>query len=473
MTLTGSGRAITAQLNEALHHYHEDDILAGLTGLTRLHLVQAQARRHPALEVDAALRTILDQSLDELARRKSPLADVLARRFVQRKTVAEVARELYFSERTIHSRQEEALDRLTSVLLEMEDRVIAGESEDERINRVLDTLPPPTFTRLFGVDEMLDVLKAFLIEADQMWLTSVEGMGGSGKTALARQAVEDLIKAGHFQRVLWITARQQSFDEGYLRVTPLPALTFTGLLEQMAERLHLPPAPFTNEDERTQTLRHALRDAPTLLVVDNLETAADVNALVTGLHTLARPAKILITTRHRLAGNTWATALTVPSLAPEPAQTFIRHHAQVRHVAALEAAPQTDVAEIAALCDGNPLAITLVVGQLHTLPLKQVLENLQKARGRSADLLRFLFRYSWEQLSPTAQHLLLHTPLLDIRGVAWPELAAVSKVVPDGEFCRALEELLDASLMCAGYAQGQVLYSIHRLTEYFILSDLI
>ena len=112
MTLTGSGRAITAQLNEALHHYHEDDILAGLTGLTRLHLVQAQARRHPALEVDAALRTILDQSLDELARRKSPLADVLARRFVQRKTVAEVARELYFSERTIHSRQEEALDRI-------------------------------------------------------------------------------------------------------------------------------------------------------------------------------------------------------------------------------------------------------------------------------------------------------------------------------------------------------------------------
>ena len=174
-----------------------------------------------------------------------------------------------------------------------------------------------------------------------------------------------------------------------------------------------------------------------------------------------------------MAGNTWVSALTVPSLTSEPAQAFVRHHAKIRHVAALADAPQEDVVKIAALCDGNPLAITLVVGQLHTLPLRQVLADLQRARGRSAELLRFLFHYSWEQLSPTARHLLMHMPLLDIRGVAWPELAAVSDVAPDGEFCRALEELVGASLMYAGYSQGQVLYSIHRLIEYFILSDLI
>lgn len=473
MSLTGSGRAITAQLNQALHHFYEDDILAGLTGLTRLQLVQAEARRHPILGVDAALRTILERSLDELAKRDRLLADVLARRFVQRKTGVEVARELNFSERTLFSRQEDALNRLTGVLLEMEDHALLAQSQDEEINRILDTLPPPTFTRLFGVDEVLATLSGLVARPDQAWLTSIEGMGGSGKTALARQVVEDLVKAGHFQRVLWITARQQSFDEGYLRMTSLPALTFTELLEQAVERLHLPSVFSNSEDERTQVLRQALRNTPTLLVVDNLETAADVDALVPGLHTLARPTKILITTRHSLAGNTWVTVLTVPSLGPAPAQAFIRHHAQVRHVAALEKAPQKDVAEIAALCDGNPLAITLVVGQLHTLPLKQVLGDLQKARGRSADLLNFLFHYSWEQLSPTARQLLLHMPLLDIRGVAWPELAAVSDVVPDGEFCRALEELMGASLMYAGYSQGQVLYSIHRLTEYFILSDLI
>lgn len=37
----------------------------------------------------------------------------------------------------------------------------------------------------------------------------------------------------------------------------------------------------------------------------------------------------------------------------------------------------------------------------------------------------------------------------------------------------ALEELVAASLLDAGCAQGRLLYSIHRLTEYFILSDLI
>ncbi|MBP7964656.1 MAG: hypothetical protein KBG20_18625 [Caldilineaceae bacterium] len=459
MSLTGSGQAITAQLNEALHHYHEDDALACLTGLTRLHLVQAQARRHPALGVDAALRAILDQSLNELIKRDRLLADVLVRRFVQHKTVTEVAEEFNFSVRTIYSRQDEAIDRLTIVLLEMEDQILAAQGENEDVNCILDTLPPPTFTRLFGTDDILATLKSFLVDRVHGWLISVEGMGGSGKTALARQAVEDLVKERHFKRALWITARQQNFDEGRLRIIPLPALTYTGLLEQLADRLHLPQSTRRIEDERSQTLRKALRDVPTILVVDNLESATTINGLVTGLQTLARPTKILLTTRQSMAENTSVTALALPSLTTESAQAFIRHHAQTRHVRALADAPQRDVAEIAALCDGNPLAITLVVGQLHTLPLRQVLTDLQQARGRSADLLRFLFHYSWEQLSPTARQLLQHMPLLDIQGVAWQELAAVSNVVPDGEFCRALEELLGASLMYAGYSQGQVLYS--------------
>ncbi|MFZ1401743.1 MAG: hypothetical protein WAW03_01515, partial [Anaerolineae bacterium] len=64
-------------------------------------------------------------------------------------------------------------------------------------------------------------------------------------------------------------------------------------------------------------------------------------------------------------------------------------------------------------------------------------------------------------------------PLLDARGTAWQHLAAVSGVPADDEFCRAIQELVNASLLNVGHAVQDTVYSIHRLTEYFVLSELV
>ena len=102
-----------------------------------------------------------------------------------------------------------------------------------------------------------------------------------------------------------------------------------------------------------------------------------------------------------------------------------------------------------------------------------MLADLAAAQPDTHDFYRFIFRYSWERLSDPAQHLLIHMPLLDTRGTTWEDLAAVSGVALNGRFRGALEELVNSSLLNAGYVQGRLLYSIHRLTEYFILSDLV
>jgi hypothetical protein len=64
-------------------------------------------------------------------------------------------------------------------------------------------------------------------------------------------------------------------------------------------------------------------------------------------------------------------------------------------------------------------------------------------------------------------------PLLDARGAGWEELAAISQVASDDEFRRAAEELVTYSLLNVGVTGDRTLYSIHRLTESFILSDLV
>lgn len=472
MTSVVDSNAFTQSVLAALRAYRHDDELTVLPTLPDLHLVRGQMRCQPAT-TPAAIRAVLDQGLEQLAQIDNLSADVLIRHFVQGQTVLEIGQLLGYSESSIFQRQRQAIRSLAHILLEAEEQAGHLASLEGGRRRSLDALPPPTFSRLFGVDALLARLAGFLANPTHHWLIALEGMGGIGKTALARQAVADLVCEGRFEAVAWVTAQQHAFVGGHLREPSQPALTYAALLDQVARSLGLPTRMDLDEKEQTLHLRNALAQRPTLLVVDNLETAADIWALVAGLDQLARPAKVLLTTRQRVDAYDQVTSFPLRELPPADALAFLRYHSQERNVPALLEAPESDLMRVVQVTDGNPLAIKLVVGQLQAVPLGRVLDDLAAARPDTHDFYQFLFRYSWQRLSNPAQHLLLHMPLLDARGATWEDLAAVSGVALNGYFRNALEELVGASLLNAGWAQGRLLYSIHRLTEYFILSDLV
>jgi hypothetical protein len=361
---------------------------------------------------------------------------------------------------------------LTGIIWAAEE-TLRGMALTEAQQRVLNGLPPPTFSRLFGVTGRLHELKELLRNGEACWLVAVDGMGGIGKTALARAAVEALVCEGRFDRVAWLTAQQQSFAWGRLQPAETPVLTYATCLSELAQLLGVDLQDAPAEGAQEQRLRLALAETATLIVVDNLETAADMAALVAGLHRLARPAKILLTTRQRVAAYEQVAALTLSALPPDEARAFISYHAVERNVPAALAASAADLARIVHVTDGNPLAIKLVIGQLASLPLAQVLADLTAARPDVYDFYQFIFCYSWQNLSEPAQDLLLYMPMFDARGVMWEDLAAVNGGDENGACRRALTELVNASLVNAGYAAGRLIYSLHRLTEYFILSDLV
>lgn len=459
-------------LQHALRAYRHDGHLAALPGLADLHLVRAQRRCQPG-DTATAMRSVLTRGLERLAQSDSTGADLLSRRFVQGQTAHQIAHALGYSESMIWTRQRQAIASLAQIITEAEAEARRSAARDEVRQAALDSLPPPTFTRLFGVHAPLASLAAFLSDPASHWLVALEGMGGVGKTALARQVVEDLICQGRFQAVAWITAQQHAFVGGRLRSLDQPALTFAGLLDQAARSLGLDPRLDLPERQQAQRLHSALAGQPTLLVVDNLETAADLWALLEGLDRLARPAKVLLTTRQRVDAHDQVTSVPLAALPPADALAFLRYHGEERSTPALLQAPESDLRRIVAVTGGHPLAIKLVVGQAQALPLAQVLDDLAAAQPEIHDFYHFLFRYSWQRLSDPARQLLLHMPLLDPAGATWEDLAAVSGATLNGYYRSALEELVAASLLDAGCAQGRLLYSIHRLTEYFILSDLI
>lgn len=471
MTATGPDDRFTDRIHRALAAYHADDARAAALG--DLCTVQMRLARQPAHGLAAAAHAVLDEALDRLAQSSPRLAELLAEHFVQGKTAYAVARELSLSERAFFLKQKQAVAALAGLIWEAEQAARCTGPLTEAQRAALESVPPPTFSRLFGVDSKLAQLRDFLRAEASHWLVAIDGMGGIGKTALARAAAETLVREERFTRVVWITAQQQAFAWGQTQERTLPALTYAAFLGELARVLRVESGAAQSQGEQERRLAAALAAEPMLIVVDNLETAADVRALVEGLNRLARPTKVLLTTRHRVAAYDQVTALTLRELSPDDALAFIHYHARERNIPAVLAAPPADLQRIVHVTDGSPLAIKLVVSQLASLPLAQVLADLASARPDTHDFYRFIFRYSWERLSEPAQHLLVHMPLLDTRGTTWDDLAAVSGVALNGRFRGALGELVDMSLLNAGYVQGRLLYSVHRLTEYFILSDLV
>lgn len=468
---TGTGKAFTKRIQAALRAYHRDEALADVSELRDLRLVRAAYRRQPARGWAGATRAVLDEALGRLAGVDPQGADLLRRHYLHDESAVQISHSLGYSESAFFQRQREAVGRLAQLLLEAEEGVVSFGGEAG--NTALASLPPPTFSRLFGVETKLAQLMDLLGAETAPWLAALDGMGGIGKTALARAVAEELVREGRFERVHWITAQQHSFVWGRLEETAHPALTYIAFLDQLAQALHLDARMDLDERVQEQRLRQALAGCPTLLVVDNLETAADVHALTEGLNRLARPTKVLLTTRHRLDAFDQVASISLRELPPADALAFLRYHSQERNVLALLSAPEADLLRIVRVTDGNPLAIKLVAGQAQALPLARILDDLSAARPDTHDFFRFIFRYSWDRLSAPARHLLLHMPLLDARGVSWEDLAAVSDVALNGHFRHALEELVAASLFNIGWVRGRPLYSIHRLTEYFILSDLV
>jgi hypothetical protein len=393
-------------------------------------------------------------------------------RFLDDTPVAAAAKARSVAEVTLYKMQRRAIERLAAILLDMEQQATA-----DRRSALAARLPPPTYDRLFGAEAHLAALRAMLLTPEGPRLVAIEGIGGIGKTALAHQLVYHLAQHDQaFADFGWVSAQQRFLEAtGGLRPANAPALTAQALVEALVTQLMTgaagvaPVAPA----RALQALEARLRGAPHLIVVDNLETVSDVESLLPLLLRLAGPSKFLLTSREAFQGQAGILHFAVPELDEAPALGLVRHEARQHGMPHVAAASDDELRPIYATVGGNPLALRLVTGQLHILPLAHVLDNLRDARGKRAEeLYNFIYWSAWHRLPAVAQEVLTLMPLFAQDGA---DMAALRRAnsLPDDELVDALTYLTRLSLVnVSGDLQARR-YSIHRLTESFLLKEVI
>jgi hypothetical protein len=104
-----------------------------------------------------------------------------------------------------------------------------------------------------------------------------------------------------------------------------------------------------------------------------------------------------------------------------------------------------------------------------------VLQSLKAvtAEGQDYEFYRFVFKHSWSLLTPPACQALVSMSVFDPATGGQSQLVFQVSRLNEMTFYRAMDELIAMSLVDYSGGLGRQRYTLHPLTYYFILSDIV
>ena len=338
-----------------------------------------------------------------------------------------------------------------------------------KVRSRLEALPDQ---QLFGIDAARDRVAQALTQRNRPWIVAIDGLGGIGKTTLANAIVEQFLGSTRFADIGWVSAKQEEYVTGRgVRATKKPALDASSLIDQLLAQLADGPYPTGSDEAKLMALAQILQEKPCLIVVDNLETAIDYEALLPLLRRLVRPSKFLLTSRLSLQFESDVFCHSLHELALDDALALLRHESAEQQIQSLLNAGEAALTEIYTTVGGNPLALKLVLGQAHFLPLPHILEQLRLAKSRQIDqLYSYIYWQAWQMLDQPSRDLWISLPLMP--NGTFEQLITASQL--DAlDVQAALTQLKSLSLVQVGSEFDEPRYRLHRLTETFLLHEVI
>jgi len=329
-------------------------------------------------------------------------------------------------------------------------------------------IPDEPYIVLPNREQSLEEMLGFLKDRASNRVISVDGLGGLGKTALAAELVRRAIGAGLYEGVIGETAKQEILGDEEIIQLRDAVLDYEGLLDTLARQLQRWDLFTMGLKDKEAVLGRILRQRAYLLFIDNLETAENANALVARIRDFLGPSRAIVTSRLQVRLG-FVRSFTLDGLKLNDSVFFLRSLAKGLGADQISDADDGVLSEIHEITGGSPLALKLVAAQAKFLSLDQILAQLRKTKS---ELFPFIFLRSWEQLSATAQSILVYVGRTVVETVGVQELALAELASDDAELLSAIDQLVAYSLLNVSYSSGQMRYGIHQLTRQFVVSDL-
>ena len=334
-------------------------------------------------------------------------------------------------------------------------------------------LPAPEYNQLFGVESIIREITNWLKEPDKLFV-SIEGLGGWGKTALARAVAGEFLKNNSATDIVWVSARHEKLDldaDGKISQLQDPARSTDDIISHLTEKLIPGQASGLSRQGKIERLQLVLSNQSYLVVIDNLENVSDSEALMPAIFPLAGKTRFLLTSRAPLGKFPYVSCYRVPELSRSHSFALLQN--ELGRKGRQAAYSNEDMNKIYDLIGGVPLALKLVASHLQGFSLSHTLDGLREAREHPERMYTYIYRRTWQKLlDEPARQLLLCLQYISPDGEdeAWiQEHSPLSQAAFDA----ALKRLLDCALLEITGPLEKPLYHLHRLTITFLQSDIL
>ncbi|HEV8661177.1 MAG TPA: RNA-binding domain-containing protein [Thermoanaerobaculia bacterium] len=269
----------------------------------------------------------------------------------------------------------------------------------------------PDWSEFITRDELCTRVVAGINDG-RTYVTTLTGIGGIGKTALACWGVLEAYKESRFEFIISVSAKDRELSEKGIKPIEATLTSYDDLLNEILDVLGFSEYKSESTESREGTVRALLDGASVLLFVDNLETVDD-GRVVTFLETLPKPTKAITTSRTN-AVRTAAFPITVGPLSDQEAVKFFDRYALVIGRPTLRNAAPAEKLRIVRACSAVPLAVQWLIG--HSADVASALrlaDAISTSGARDEELLEFCFRRVHVGLTEAARYVLAALTLTD------------------------------------------------------------
>ena len=287
----------------------------------------------------------------------------------------------------------------------------------------------------------------------RLYLTTLDGGGGFGKTETAKEVIWSLIKKDqsyipqqlNFEYIIWITGKIEYFREGSIEFAEQSFNTLNDLLDSILYVTH--HLNFIEEDiyfKKEKVIEILNKNQSTILVLDNLETVSEKDLVWDFLIQLGdlieTEVKILITSRTR--GGYADQRLNIRAMETNEAEQLIKNELNKLDIA-VEYHTKNYINKIIEFTGSIPLLIRYFVSLLaHGYNIDEMTKKMPK---KSENALNFICNYQWNELNKNSKKLLMGIAFN--KGILSFAQAKLLCKFSDDEFYKAREELQDRSFL--------------------------